>query len=122
MKKCQDCGSAGPLRGTSSYCLPCHRKRYYPKEKKRDATLRQRYGISQKEYEYLYRRQDGRCAICERKKARLAVDHCHKTGIVRGLLCDSCNQILGIWGDRLQCAENAVSYLGIWENYAVEKH
>lgn len=51
-----------------------------------------------KDYEKFYSKQKGKCAICKRHektlKRRLSVDHCHKTGIVRGLLCSACNLFL----------------------------
>lgn len=69
-------------------------------------------------YEALYELQDGRCAVCRRRQVakRLAVDHNHKTGAVRGLLCQWCNeQVLGSLGrtpeEQLQSAHNLVRYL-----------
>jgi hypothetical protein len=71
--------------------------------------LQQRYGLSQEEYEELKERQKSKCAICGRKQSgkRLSVDHCHSTGLVRGLLCNKCNAALGLlddYPDRLRCA------------------
>ena len=60
--------------------------------------LRRKYGIDQEEYDELWRAQDGRCGICREEasgKRRLAVDHCHKTGRIRGLLCAECNMAIG---------------------------
>ncbi len=63
-------------------------------------NLKHRYGITLKDYEFLYEKQKGCCAICGRHssefKRRLAVDHNHKTGKVRGLLCVNCNRFLGL--------------------------
>lgn len=72
--------------------------------KKRDTRLRKQYGIGVDEYEQMLTDQGGGCAICGVKFGdptgrKLAVDHCHKTGKVRGLLCGSCNQGLGKFGD-----------------------
>jgi hypothetical protein len=67
--------------------------------------IQKAYGISVADYEEMRQKQGGRCKICKRppKKFKLAVDHCHKTGKVRGLLCASCNRALGIienhWDD-----------------------
>lgn len=72
-----------------------------------------KYGITGDEYDYLYAAQDGRCAICRRatgKARRLAVDHDHQTGQVRGLLCSPCNyQLIGRY-DRAALAR-AIRYL-----------
>lgn len=57
------------------------------------------YGITLKQYDELFRKQKACCAICGRHdsqfKKRLGVDHDHKTGIIRGLLCTGCNIVLG---------------------------
>lgn len=70
---------------------------------KRDAGLRARYGISLDQYNELLKAQNGVCAICESTcptGRNLAVDHSHKTGKVRGLLCVRCNQGLGHFMDK----------------------
>lgn len=61
-------------------------------------------------FEELQRRQENKCAICKRIK-RLAVDHCHDTGKVRGLLCNSCNRGLGLFQDRADVLEIAKIYI-----------
>jgi hypothetical protein len=57
------------------------------------------YGLTPVEYDRLYQVQQGACAICHRHqtdiKRTLQVDHCHKTGRVRGLLCLQCNLYVG---------------------------
>ena len=57
--------------------------------------------------------QNGRCGVCSRKpgKARLAVDHDHETGFVRGLLCHRCNKAIGYLSDSHVVAAKAVFYL-----------
>lgn len=66
-----------------------------PEEKRRDRYLRNKYGITSEQYNELLKKQDGKCAICEKHHTafprRLAVDHNHHTGEVRGLLCTYCN-------------------------------
>lgn len=85
-------------------------------EKKREASLRRRYGISVQDYLLLLDKQNGTCALCsstpekERYK-RLNVDHCHHTGKVRGLLCTQCNHALGVLGDTAESLNRAMKYL-----------
>lgn len=60
--------------------------------------LKKKFGITIEEYERMSMEQKGKCAICllpQRDGRRLAVDHCHNTKKIRGLLCDNCNQSLG---------------------------
>lgn len=66
-------------------------------ERSRAYNLRVNFGMTVDEYEVLLAEQGGVCAICGSppKKVRLAVDHDHKTGMVRGLLCGQCNRRLG---------------------------
>lgn len=65
------------------------------------------------EYADLLELQGGRCAICRRwpGKRRLAVDHCHATGTVRGLLCMRCNAGLGLFRDDFEAMQAAADYL-----------
>ena len=60
------------------------------------------YGLADGEYDRLYRFQGGVCAGCRRSTGavrRLAVDHNHATGEVRGLLCKPCNRMVGWFRD-----------------------
>ncbi len=71
--------------------------------KVRMARLKQTYGITEERYDYLLDAQNHRCALCGRQAGghnrSLAVDHDHKNGKVRGLLCIGCNTKLGILED-----------------------
>jgi len=63
------------------------------KKSSRHRYLVRAYGITQGEYDTILRNQGGKCGVCQRKpKKNLAVDHNHKTGKVRGLLCYFCNK------------------------------
>lgn len=73
-------------------------------KKRYNATRRikriESYGITLEQFEEMVRRQHGLCAICNKKPAHvLRIDHDHKTGNLRGLLCLSCNAALG-WAER----------------------
>lgn len=83
------------------------------KRMRQDQKLRLAYGIGIDEYEALFSKQGGTCAICKRPpyKKRLSVDHCHKTGKIRGLLCFRCNYGLAWFSDnpeRLRAAAEHV--------------
>ena len=79
----------------------------------RDRQYRARYGITLRDYEQMLAAQNGKCAICSSDVAgkcgqAFAVDHCHVSGSVRGLLCIKCNARLG-WFERH--AESVTKYL-----------
>ena len=69
------------------------------------------YGLTIQEYENMRLNQGGKCAICEEFTEVLQVDHSHKTGRVRGLLCASCNNGLGQLKDSIYIIKNSMLYL-----------
>jgi len=85
------------------------------------ALIKLRYGITSNEFHALRLQQSGKCAICEcdlglgeqsvSRKQTVAVDHCHETGKVRGLLCNCCNAGLGSFRDKISSLQRAISYL-----------
>lgn len=87
----------------------------YPKT--RLAQVLRKYGLTIKQYERMLKKQKGRCAVCKRKDSgdrrghRMHVDHCHDTGVVRGLLCSNCNMGIGKFGDDPERLEIAAAYL-----------
>ena len=71
-----------------------------------------KYGLSYDDFEALVAKQEGKCAICNVHKGNtLVVDHCHKSGKVRGLLCSGCNTGLGLLGDTRENLHKALRYL-----------
>jgi Recombination endonuclease VII len=79
-----------------------------------------KFGLDDKQYNKILFQQNNCCAICKtdvghysksNKKCRLAVDHDHKTGKVRGLLCNSCNRALGLLKDSITNLHSAIVYL-----------
>lgn len=82
--------------------------------RERDRTLARRFGLRIGEYDERLEAQGGVCAICKdgpRDKRRLHVDHCHSTGAVRGLLCNTCNAGLGSFRDDPALMRAAIAYL-----------
>jgi hypothetical protein len=86
-----------------------HREKLNKYARKR--ALARNYGMTQTDWEEMYRAQAGLCLLCEEKHERLCVDHCHQTGKVRGLLCLQCNTALGKLGDSVPALVRVVSYL-----------
>jgi hypothetical protein len=86
---------------------------------RRYKRLVESYGCNQATYDKFFKEQNGVCAICGREETRiargslckLAVDHDHETGIIRGLLCYHCNLALGHFNDSLDLLDKAVNYL-----------
>lgn len=89
--------AAGICRACPSPALPGGSRRRACQATERANHLARRRGVTRDEYSALFSRQHGRCAICRRECApgrHLAVDHDHRTGRVRGLLCFRCNTSL----------------------------
>lgn len=92
-------------------------------EKATSHNLKKMYGITLEQYEEIAVQQNGVCAICKNPEQaldkdgaprRMPVDHCHKTGKVRALLCTACNRALGLFKDNPEVLRSAAQY--------VEKH
>lgn len=86
-------------------------KRKINPDKYRDLEYRRKYNLSLDEYNHLFQSQNGKCKICCTPHKILYVDHCHNTGKVRGLLCNSCNKALGLLKDNIMSLKNAILYL-----------
>jgi hypothetical protein len=89
-------------------------------EKRRWSRIKRIYGITEKEYNEMLNNQNNVCSIClqsERRKAHngnvcnLSIDHNHKTGKIRGLLCHDCNVAIGHFDDNSETLERAIKYL-----------
>ena len=121
MATCEKCGPEAPI------VLHQARDRWYCKVGRYARTTprvvtpatRHRYalhnkGMTKADYDALLAQQGGVCAICQglcSNGRRLAVDHDHQTGQVRGLLCQRCNTALGLMRDRSELLLRAVTYL-----------
>lgn len=118
--------------GYNCNCHPCHKiiRREYkqrPNVKERERKifikgyLRRAYGITYEQYQYMFLKQNGKCAICKKetefndyrssKRINLGVDHCHETGKVRGLLCVHCNFGIGAFKDDIKLMSKAIKYI-----------
>ncbi len=118
--------------GLSSWCKSCRayssrkwakvnpekvksRVRVVGYEKRRNWMLQHRYGITEIMYQQLLVDQDYKCAICDKDSRDITyllhTDHCHTTGVVRGLLCAPCNAFLGIVQDNTNKIQKAIDYL-----------
>lgn len=105
--------------GIHPHCIHCRRedsKKYTTGRRGKDKNLRNIYGITLEQWEDMYKNQDSACAICKDTFSKMSgkfihVDHCHKTNKVRGLLCVSCNHLLGKSKDDTGILANAIQYL-----------
>jgi Autographiviridae endonuclease VII len=105
--------------GIQYTCKTCNKARLSTPEnverRKRYAWLAclKKFGITEDQYHGMFDRQLGLCAICHKPEndIKLAVDHCHDTGKVRGLLCKRCNMGIGLLGDNPDTLISAAMYL-----------
>jgi len=104
--------------GFSMRCKECNKvtsmKRYKEhKNKYRNYFLLKKFGIGLKEYNKILKNQKNRCLICGNSdyNKHMPVDHCHKTGHIRGILCSKCNLALGLFNDDIKVLNSAITYL-----------
>lgn len=82
----------------------------YVASAKEAQRVKQKYKISLEQIAAMAEAQQHCCKICSNKRP-LTVDHCHSTGVVRGLLCQQCNSVLGLAYDDQAILHNAIRYL-----------
>lgn len=84
-------------------------------ERSRRVNLDRWFRLTEEDYQAMLTKQGGHCALCGRdvgdRKRRLYVDHCHRTGLIRGLLCANCNTGLGMFADDPDRLARAIEYL-----------
>lgn len=108
------CGHLDKKHCALGLCTPCyHERRTISAEERRKANLKHKYAITSEQYDLMFVKQNGVCAICERppKKKRLAVDHDHVTLRVRGLLCWWCNNRVVPRMNTVPILRRAIEYL-----------
>lgn len=93
-------------------------KIYYQNNKQKwtREALKRKFNLTIDEYNTILKNQNGGCRICNRKEnstpnRMLEVDHCHKTGQIRGILCGGCNKAIGLLKDSPILCESAANYL-----------
>ncbi|WP_353843597.1 endonuclease domain-containing protein [Mesorhizobium sp.] len=142
-KLCRVCDELKPIErfsrkkeskdGLQSRCKDCHaaysREHWYPANREKQKTaaqtwrdgnksriIAQRYGATVSEVEFVQERSFGKCEVCG-TDGDLHLDHCHDSGIVRGMLCCGCNTLLGRMGDTavavMNTANKFVAYLSM---------
>ena len=130
MKTCSKCSVEKPLTeywnskarksGKCPQCISCmrehkSRQEITPAERTRRYKLKSKFGITVEQYELMAEKQNHRCAICRCEKPsnrkHWDIDHNHVTGQVRGLLCNPCNQGLGMFKDDTDKMKSAINYL-----------
>lgn len=81
--------------------------------------IKLKYGITEEDYIEMFNKQYSRCAICKRPqiefKKRLSIDHNHKTGEIRGLLCAACNLALGLLRENKIAVSNMLKYIDFYK-------
>jgi hypothetical protein len=103
----------------TSWCKNCNKSRVKTPENARKYLLEKRFDISVEQYEKILQDQGGVCKICKNPETRkfngkttsLSVDHCHKNGKIRGILCDKCNNGLARFRDNCEYLRSAIIYL-----------
>jgi len=130
VKVCYACKETKPVsmfyRSNTRYyqreCKACNKKRKQAWHKTElgklssaNTKLKARFGVTLEQYKTLLVKQNHACLICGVKDTelehRLAIDHCHTTGKIRGLLCKQCNLGLGNFRDNQVYLRQAITYL-----------
>lgn len=129
-KKCSICKSLKKINqfhkdktkngGRDHRCKDCRKlERNNHNIKFRNSNLKFRYNITLDDYNILFKKQKGLCKICRKSESlkyknnitNLSVDHCHKTGKVRGLLCRKCNKAIGLFKENISYLQRVIKYL-----------
>jgi hypothetical protein len=104
-------------------CKECHKKEYQNDSRKRYLKFyskKRNFGISECDYNKMLQKQNNCCSICNVNKADIkrdfAIDHCHITGEIRGLLCANCNTGIGMLKDDINILIKAIEYLTLWKS------
>ena len=118
IRVCSKCDEYELHNKGQTQCKKCYTKWYqgYKDTRKRDKHYMKKFGITLAEYNKILARQEGVCASCgttgeEGRYKNMAVDHCHTTGKIRGILCANCNRALGLVGDTSKGVRKLLKYI-----------
>lgn len=135
MKKCYTCSEEKSLKefnkrsqskdgyaGSCRNCTKDRQRRYYKKTSgysSRNYHCKTKYGMSLEDRNTIIENQKDTCPICNSKytytssisKHSPCIDHCHESGSIRGIICSSCNLVLGKVSDDIEVLENMINYL-----------
>jgi hypothetical protein len=133
MKKCTKCGVQKPLSefqkrqdrpsGYQSSCKKCLNSarlawglsnKKHIQEYNRKAKLKINWGLTPEKFLEMQNKQNNVCEICKnpfKTSKDTHIDHCHKTGTIRGILCAHCNHALGKFKDSIEILKSAQKYL-----------
>ncbi len=101
-------------RASTNNCVVCEEKRNRErKDVLRWSRYKKLYNISADDFHQMKMEQGGLCGLCSHdlNDTNTHVDHCHKTGAVRSLLCSRCNQAIGLMDESIEKMEKAINYL-----------
>lgn len=96
-------------------CKKCNNEYYFNLRKKdfeqyKKASIKSKYNLTMEEYYLMLEKANYQCEICG-EKTNLEIDHNHKTGKVRGMLCDRCNRTIGMFKEDINIMSNAIKYI-----------
>lgn len=135
IKFCKDCSTAligskacyrpeGYLRTRCAACFGLYKNKSNREFRKKNrswqriSNLKHQAKISLEDYNKILEFQNGVCAVCKKKcitGKNLSVDHNHKTGLIRGLLCSKCNKALGLLHESEELVLNLIDYMKYYE-------
>lgn len=95
------------------------KKREYTKNKRKymDREYKRKYGIGLEDFENKIKNQNFLCMICNKpddSKKGFHLDHCHKSNLVRDVLCNHCNRLIGACKENIDILRNSIAYLEKW--------
>jgi hypothetical protein len=133
MYSCKRCGVLKPMSdyykttdrksGRKTICKECIKKDPLTDKRKeqmreycKEYHLKTKYNLTKEDYNKKLIEQNHKCDICgvdekDAARGKLLVDHCHTTGVIRGLLCNNCNTGIGFLKDSIPTLSKAITYL-----------